>query len=344
MSAYDIDSVELSELYAYDGESLTEAYDVTGENVFSSDDPPILPEYAISNVVSYFREDTLSVASEVNALSNEWQSFIFMTDIHSGANQYNSQAIVMYLLSNTKAKQAFFAGDYCASYWNASQYDLYFSTFVESGFASVIYATIGNHEMFTNADISVIYDSFLESKSYLHGTAERYYFYFDVPSKKTRFLFINTADTSQNKVTAEQQSWITDCVTLPSSSWNLVVVGHHDIDVNNITTGWVSNNGAIVTSILSNCNGHVVGYFCGHEHIDQLRLVNNRFFQLISLCDRFENDNYFNVENYPTRVQGTVSEQVVTVVSFNTKTGDVVTRRIGAGDEYAWNFKTLQTA
>lgn len=334
MSVYDINGVELGELYAINGSEINEAYDINSVDVFSGEKP----EYGIDNVISYYRTETQAAATEINSLSSDWESFIFSTDVHVSGNAMHSQPIIMYLLANTNINKCFFAGDYVLSDWHEEEYDSYFSTFIENGFSKYIYATIGNHEMMlyggkTVADLTVIYDDFLASKTGLQGMPNKFYFYFDSLGKKTRYLVLNTADVKQ-----EQLTWLGNSVMLPNSSWNLVVMGHHDIDETNITGQWKSGYSREITERISACNGHVVGYFCGHEHIDQLRYVNNKFYHLISMCDLFTNSNYFNVENFPTRVRNTDSEQAITIVSFNPSTGDVVTRRIGAGDEYTWNY------
>ena len=339
MAVYSIDGTELNAVYDISADSLAFVYNINGTEIAVS-----APEYNITNVVRYFQQSVLDTVDELNELSDAWQSFIFVTDTHGSANKQHSQAIVMYLLANSSAKKAFFAGDYCASDWALDQWEAYFDTFLESGFAPYIYPTIGNHERFGGAGSTLvaIYDDYLSTKP-LNGTPANYYFYFDNKAKKTRFLFINTSNDIANGVSQTQINWIAQTAQLPGSDWSLVVIGHIDIDPDNTLTGsWKSAKASEVTTAISSCNGKIVGYFCGHEHIDQLRLVKNKFFQLISLCDKFENDNYFDVDNYPVRTSGTATEQVVTVVSFNTTTGDVVTRRIGAGDEYAWNYKTLQ--
>lgn len=341
MAIYDKSGYELNATYDLSGIDLTEAYNIDGDLIFTQE--PI--EYSIENVAKYFKTQTLAVADAINGLSSDWQSFIFVTDSHQ-SNYWHSAPIVMYLLANTDARYFFHGGDCIAGAWSETDYMRYFAPMIENGFTSMIYPVIGNHELYlyngaTYSDLSVIYTSFLQ-KPHLHGHPDEYYYYFDNTAKKTRYLFLNTSDTTGNQVTQAQLNWIYETVQLPGTDWSLVIVGHIDIDATNFTGQWKSNQATAVTNALSTCNGSIVGYFCGHEHIDQLRLVNNKFFQCICLCDVFENDNYFNVDNYPVRTAGTATEQVVTVVSFNTTTGGVVTRRIGAGDEYAWNYKTLQ--
>lgn len=343
MAIYSLKGTELTTAFAKDGTELSEAFDVRGNVIFDGSQL----EYGIENLPSYFQSRALTVANEINALSNDWQSFTFVTDPHQ-ANAWNSQKIVMYLLANTPIRRAFFGGDYIEGAWSETEYRNFFQTFITNGFTSMIYPTIGNHELYlyngaTYDDLGIIYDELLADKR-ISGNPQNFYYYLDDYNKKVRYMVINTCDHSDNDVKTEQMAWINKTVFLPSSDWSLVAMGHIDIDATNITGKWKSSKSSMLTEALSMCNGHVIGYFCGHEHIDQLRFVNNKFHQLICLCDRFENSNYFNVDNYPTRTRGTDTEQVVTVVSFNTKTGQVVTRRIGAGDSYTWNYLNPTTA
>ena len=49
------------------------------------------------------------------------------------------------------------------------------------------------------------------------------------------------------------------------------------------------------------------------------------------LCDKFENVNYYDGISVTNRVADTITEQAVSVLSFNFKQRRVVLRRIGAG-------------
>lgn len=341
MAIYDKNGSVLTSVYSYNGARLSRAYDINGTSVYGNN-------YSIDNVVSYMQTETINVSDQINALDSSWVSFVYITDIHNDANENNSQAVANYLLHNSKVMGLFLGGDYCAGDWNATYYSEWMESILEYS-QEQTYPVLGNHERFGVPSLSTlvpyIHDDFLADKSFLNGEPQLFYYYFDNSSKKIRYMVINTSETSGNGVSDTQIRWITRNVSLPSTDWKLVVFGHHDIDVTNFTEDYKSTKSAEITSAISSCNGYIVGYFCGHEHLDQLRLVNNKFYQLISNCDRFETGDSWGVPR-PSRTRGTSTEQVVTVVSFNISTGDVVTRRIGAGagltaNEFSWNYKTL---
>lgn len=292
----------------------------------------------IDDIVSYYQEPTLKVAEEVNSLSDDYISFVVVTDTHGIKNSNNSQNIVRYLLKNTKADKLFHLGDSVAVTWNESDYNSYFDSFKDC--VDQVYFALGNHEMTESVDdLRVIYDDLLLDKDYLYGNPERFYYHFDDVDKQIRYLVINTSDSAYNNVTDEQIAWINKNVILPTNDWKLIIFGHMDIISNDPITGdWISHESEAVTNALSTTNGTIIGYFCGHEHCDLIQVVNNKFYEVILLNDSCTKDTTFSEIINPDRIAGTESEQAVSVVSVNTVTGDVYIRRIGAGKNLTYNY------
>ena len=332
---YDIDGNTIESAYSVSGDVLGDAYDIDGNK---------LGKYDISNVASYFQTETLSVASDINALSDDWQSFVFITDPHGNGNKNHSQAIGLYLLDNTKASMIVLGGDYSVGYWSsATEYSNYVSAFLNSGLVNNIYAIYGNHERPSSDSVTTsakqyIYNDFLKDKNNITGVLTDNYYYFDDTQKKMRYMFLNTSDGSdQYTMSSGQLEWIAENVVMPSSEWSLVVIGHVNlVKMANVTTANQTNGSSIVSAI-ENCNGTIVGYFCGHQHIDYTEKIGN-FQYTTMLCDKFENTNYYNGISVTDRVSGTDSEQAVSVISINTSTKNVVVRRIGAGRQRTMSY------
>lgn len=335
MSVYDIAGNALGSVYGVDGTTLEKAYDIDGAEIFSSD------KYSIENVQTYFREPTLSVSNAINGLSDDWQSFVFITDTHGSGNKQHSQAIGLYLLDNAPVSMICLGGDYSVSSWSKTEYDTYMAPYLNSGMVDKIYALFGNHETYgggTTEAKQSIYNDFLKDKPHLVGQMANNYYYFDDSVRKIRYVFLNTSDGgSQYVMSASQISWISQNVVLPSSEWSLVVFGHVTLNDMGIPTYSNESNGADVVSAISNCNGTIIGYICGHQHIDTI--YNDGSMTHVTLqCDKFENTNYYSGVSVTDRVAGTVSEQAVSVISFNTKTKQVVIRRIGAGRNQTMSY------
>jgi len=337
MSIYNINGNPVSILYGADGRSIENAYDIEGVEVFSA-------KYKIGNVASYFRESTLSVSAELNALSDEWHSFIFITDPHGYGNKNHSQAIGLYLLDNAPVDFLALGGDYFAGAYSEDEYNSYMAQLLNSKKMGNIYAILGNHDAgWQSFDPQqceqAIYDDFLKDKLNVHGNLTENYYYYDDVDSKVRYMFINTSCTAIYKVGDTQISWITQNVVLPDSTWSLWVIGH--VPLNRLggllSVSEPENDGGAVVSAILNCNGSIIGYLCGHEHIDY-QYYDGDLYHTTLQCDRFENRNYYDGISVIDRVAGTVSEQAVTVVSFNTKTRNVVFRRIGCTRNAVLNY------
>lgn len=328
MSVYSIDGNQLSSAYGLSGSLLADAYDVNGTSVIDSQ------KYSIENVQSYFRQDVLSVASEINSLSDAWQSFVFITDTHGNGNKQHSQAIGLYMLDNTSVSMIVLGGDYSVSSWDKTQYDTYMLPYLSSGLSNNIYAIFGNHETYGGGTAEAkasIYNDFLKDKQNIIGVPAENYYYFDNAAHKTRYMFLNTSDgSSQYVMSSAQLSWIATNALLPSSDWSLVVIGHVNLAVMGGVTYSNESNGTDVINAISNCNGSIVGYICGHQHVDITEEIGG-FQHTTLICDKFENSNYYDGISVTDRKAGTTSEQAVSVISINTKTKQVVIRRIGAG-------------
>jgi len=327
---YDMAGNQLNSAYGLNGGLLSHAYDLDGNDVMEES------HYAIDNVVSYFQTSTLSVASDINSLSDEWTSFIYITDPHGSGNKNHSQAIGLYLLDNTKANKIILGGDYSVSNWSKTEYDTYVAPYLESDMMANIYALFGNHEMHGTGAMSqaksAIYQDFLSGKSNIYGNPQENYYYFDDANKKIRYMCLNTSDESETKMSSTQIAWISSNVVLPASDWSLLVIGHITLNSMGGITYMNETNGADIISAIKGCNGTIIGYLCGHQHVDIL-YDDGDIHHSTLYTDKFENTNYYSGYSITDRVAGTTTEQAVTVVSINPATKDVVFRRIGVGKQ-----------
>ena len=341
---YDVNGNSLNNGYSVAGAQLTVGYDVNGNRIEATPDEPEAP-YSIDNVVSYYQQPTLAMASEINALPNNVVSFVILTDTHGSSNKQHSQNIASYLVRNTKADKLIHLGDVSSNLWSENEYRTYFSPLITDALKHMYFAC-GNHEWFNNnwSGLEVIYNDILSTKQNIVGYPAHFYYYFDDTAKKVRYMVINTSDGAANAVTNAQISWITTNVSNLPSDWRLIVFGHYDIMPNDpITNQWNSSSETKFTNAISAASCPIVGYFCGHEHHDRLVKVNNKFMQVTMLNDSFSRDTSFAEIVNPTRTAGTVSEQAASVVCVNLTTGAVEVKRIGAKNpdiSMSYNFLT----
>lgn len=308
---------------------------ITYRITFGEDDPDPQPTPTHYDVEPYYEDATRSAVEAINDLGSEWDSFVVVTDTHDDWNENHSQDIIREIVQRTSAK-AFWLGDCSVGLWeDGSQFDVYADGLMSC--RGSVYFALGNHDRigWSDFDLSQVqrcYNVFLSNKD-VEGVPTSYYYYFDNAQKKIRYMVINTSESETNHVTmsATQIAWIRQHVQLPDSTWSLVVIGHCDIDPDTSVVTGGSANAQDICDAIETCNGHVVGYFCGHQHIDRITSIDNAFRQITLLCDCIDDREYYpSIYDYPTRTPGTASEQAVTIVSFNTSTGVVRFTRIGA--------------
>lgn len=310
---------------------------------------------APSNVVSYYQSPTNSMYTSIASNGPDWTNILFITDMHSDLNQQHSQDIALYLLRNSKIKFAVLNGDFCKHGYNETYYKAYTDKLLSSDQKSKIFATLGNHD----ADIDNSYDyipqariasDFLTGKSIVAGNFNEAYYYFDDSSKKVRYLFINTSNGADwLSASTDEIAWIATAVNLPDASWSLMIFGHENLDDVSLSSHVITSgsdsmtcrNGAAVLSAVGQCNGTIIGYFCGHQHIDRTDVISagsKSIHQTMMICDKLENEPYYDNFSYPSRSSGNTSEQAISIISVNTKSKNVVIRRIGAGSSNGLSY------
>lgn len=329
MPVFRTDGIRVYEGWNCAGTESAKVYDNVGNILIDNS------AYSIDHIASYYQPIVQSMAATISALSSDWQNVIFLTDTHGSANRQNSQAMAIWLTENAPIDFIHLNGDYSNDPWSTSEYLTFVQPFVMRKVAKKTYAAYGNHETYGSQSIESkpnICRDFVYPHSNIIGNLNNLYYRFDNTEKKTRWVVINTSDTSAYTVGQTQLEWICQNVQLPDTDWHLVVFGHVNLnDLGGITIQNESGASSIIDAIAS-CNGNIVGYVCGHQHIDDTRDI-GAFQQTTLMCDRFENTNYYDGLSYTERIAGTYSEQAITIMSLNTKTREVVFRRIGAGWE-----------
>ena len=174
------------------------------------------------------------------------------------------------------------------------------------------------------------------------------YYYFDNPTQKIRYICLNNFQTpAQSFMSNYQVSWIGDrCLEL-TSGWSVVFIGHCSIvqaqnpsyasyaDIKGLITA-LANKTSFTASYgrtfdFTNSDVEVVGYFAGHEHIDDIDVVDGVTY-ILTTCDALLQDDGYN------RAANTVNEQAFDVVQINTSTKHVDLVRIGAGSDREFDY------
>ena len=328
-----------------------------------------------ASMVSYYCDPAYDAVTYINNLGSNWSSFVVVTDTHGTANEGNSFTVLRFLIENSKAKMCCWLGDSINGddYWNNTTKSQYLNhAELLLPVSNKVIFVYGNHERNLsihgvgglNREVfnDFVCDKYEKIKSSYRAAyqttapdgqshsdiddrimewAKQYYYFFDDAVTNTRYLIINTSQVENKEMDEEtQMKWIEYCVQFGQGyeNWNLVAFGHIDVDANPDFIVRVMENSRKVREALGNTNGRFVGYFCGHQHLDDHRVISSTdtlgksINQVIFACDKMLTDeDKYDGYSYPTdRIPGTVNEQVMTIVSFNRVTRQVKLKRIGS--------------
>lgn len=296
----------------------------------------IPPGASISDVTSYFQSRVQTVKDLINGQSSDWENIIFITDPHGSGNKQHSQEIATYLMSNANVSMLVLGGDYSNGDWVKAEYQTYTNPLLTNGYKGATYALFGNHERRggkTQEATDSIYNDFLADKEWLYGSPSDIYYYFDDTVRQVRYLFLNTSDGNAEYTMGDNQiNFIRQAVQIPST-WSLMVFGHVTLaQMGGVTTTNVTNGTAVINAI-NECTGNIIGYFCGHQHIDLSETISG-FQHTTLICDKLDNTNWYPGISVTDRAEGTITEQAVSVISYNLRQRKVYIRRIGAGVDH----------
>ena len=326
----------------------------------------------ISNclIQSYYTPSVYEAVTYINQLDSEWSSFVCVSDTHGANNSGHSQSIMRFILENSKATRGFWLGDTIKEFWTSYTKKQYMD-FAEEylNVSNRVCVAYGNHDRLDsvqtgNAGLNrelfndflcdkydVVWNSYYnafispaqatdEDRNMVMNWLMQYYYFIDDPATHTRYMVINTSQDSEGALdTNSQLEWIEQCVHFGTGyeNWNLVVLGHINIDNNPVWVGHDDENAALIRDAISSSNGRIVGYFCGHQHLDYFSIIpptsnsGKAIPQMMFTCDSFAPGTPYPGFDYPpNRTVGTINEQAITIVSFNRNNGRVLLKRIGA--------------
>ena len=279
-------------------------------------------------IPDYYLTQLHNTVRGVNKLDGDWSSFAIITDTHGDGQR--TQNVLRYLLDHSKVSKCFWLGDLCSGNFDQTGKKEYMTSRKDLlSYRNRIYVTIGNHDRksdkdYRKEDLGIVYRDFLKGKRELKGCPNDFYYYFDEPKTKLRYLVLNTSNCmrDQRKMDRAELKWLREeALQLPAEDWSVVIFGHLDIDPNS-DLPYKSRDSYLLAELIIAAKVKVAGYFCGHEHLDAQSRVAGRFYQNVLTSDGIR-------KGQSGRIEGTVHDGAVTVVSVNSRTGKVIFRRIG---------------
>lgn len=202
-----------------------------------------------------------------------------------------------------------------------------------------------------------------------------YHFYKDNKKYKIRYIILNTNDDNSHSQTSVV-TFLKESLDSMPSDYSAMVLGHRDLNIGEryspaggygldpkISGGRDLDRG--IQELLKSYGGNkkIIGYFCGHQHVDYFSNVDNKFYHNTFLNDKFEFKIYYpgdSLINRPSRrlydpygvkpTKESIFNFAFTIVSVNPTTGDTQFYRVGASNlAYldkkiigGYNYKTMK--
>lgn len=308
----------------------------------------------------YWKEHADAQIAEIrNALVNAGRNksaFLWYHDIHWTYNYQQSPFLLKYLHDNTVINKTFFGGDVLDT---ENGLDLDTLSYMYDWRKAIRdlpnhYSVVGNHddgnstETDGNIPEGFIYSMLMAPEEKPHVVyGDGYYYYFDEPAEKTRYIFCDTATRNGNiSNDAKQTLFVKEALLTTPINWHIICVAHiwqdMDYSVSPAVPKGFSSGAQVLLNMFDKYNNRMDDYsacggkveFCigGHTHID-----NNFYYQSGYLNKPpipvilTETDSRGVRGNY-TATSGTTAENSVNAIVADYANKKVHIIRIGRGE------------
>ena len=243
--------------------------------------------------LSYWQEHMDERCEQIRSVMSEagWRksAFLWYTDAHWSYSAQKSPVLLKYLYEHTPVNKTFFGGDIVGVEGEASETMNYLWDW-RSQIRDLPnhHSVPGNHDDGNEIDArytdEYMYAYLLaseETSDVVRG--EGLYYYIDVPTEKTRYLFLDTATKNGNIVNdTQQQIWLRETLLSVPDDWHIVAIAHiwrtvnyHSVPTSDDGFSW---GGKLCLDefdmynarrgIYAGCKGRVEFCIGGHMHAD----------------------------------------------------------------------------
>lgn len=310
---YDLTGSSLDKAYNLAGAELSSVYDIDGTeyNFDNPDTDPIL----FSDIPEYFQEDVTNAVTYINGLSTDYVNYIVVTDSHYDlSTTRNTAKIFNYLFQEGRFDKLIHLGDIVDG---GGFNDTGWQYLVEDDwwhFKGQWLFTQGNHDSAWSTSLATLASYFETPNIRYTIDAKHNIFYYDNPDYKIRI--IGSHHYGYKDDTATLNSYVNAAV---NRGYKWIFIGHYRISDD---SDWVKD--AVETY------GNFICSISGHRHTDTFRTVSTGTKTALDI--NLEADIQGQVAG-----KGTNKEQCITLVSINSKTGNVKLYRIGLSRVYEGN-------
>lgn len=334
MPCYDVNGNVLSSAYDANGNVLSTLYDVNG-NIIQDDYEPV----DINDIPSYWHQEIDDTLDYIDGFNDDYVHYLIVTDSHIRGEQdpNRSADIANYLMENGNLSKLFLLGDNANS---GTVTDGDYANLLNYGFnkqnqRGKLLALRGNHE--SSIDSATFYTDFMSRSRATHDSS--YNWMIDDSVHKIRIVGMAYSFSPGT-------SYISQAIASMPSEYSLLILNH--VNFSEPNSNWVMNldtaSSEAIISLLRESAIPFIGYWCGHQHLDDTTLLDGNIYHSTFMCDLFDTSNYYSYYTYPPRTTdgyNSMIGQALTVASVNTKTKDVRFRRVGDchnSSHKTWNY------
>lgn len=302
---------------------------------------------------SYFSEQldeaVSSVRDNMQSVGINGETFIFMSDLHWAYNEKHSPALTGNIVSRTGIRKIICGGDIMSD-------EKPYTKRVDNAIGCVqgfqkhadFHVAIGNHDALSATPKAAQYAIYHKHLDYGIVYGEPCYFYFDNPTTKTRFIFLDTGNYVSS-LDANQETWLTNTLDDTPVGWHILVFEHIIYNSNNWDVGLKPENlyrttfAESVCTILDDFNAEdngtkVEAFFGGHVHIDADFSTPGGIPIILIDCDCSQTKTTKadgTTKNYD---KGTVTEQCFDIVTISYTESVIDCVRVGRGQNRTFQY------
>ena len=313
--------------------------------------------------------------NEINDGITNGISFIWMTDPHFPSNDLLSKPSMKHILNHTSIPFVLCGGDYPGAYGTKDDVlvsrdeVLEYQDYIGKG---KFFSVQANHDFtikksptdssgYTAAN-SLVYNTLIRPNEFYLSSVQagKEYYYIDIPSQSTRIFMLNSMDGNpetentdawgtQYTISQAQADWLVEKAK-EKSGWKYVFVCHVPCDSNldsyhpneeyfHKVAAAINNKQKLAfhsqnineDTDFTDTTNQVVTILAGHNHVDQSSSKDG-VLSITTTSDAHYTDGGWN------RRKDLYSSQAFDVVSVDYDTEQIITTRIGAGEDRSFNY------
>lgn len=314
-------------------------------------------EYEAVKVPDYWKEHLDSRVADIRsalvAAGRNKSAFLWWHDAHWTYNFKQSPALLKYLHDNTVINKTFYGGDVLDAEEGLDLDVLAYAYDWRKAIRDLPnhYSVIGNHDdgNHTETDGNIpdgfIYSFLMAAEEKPHVVyGDGYYYYFDEPAEKTRYIFCDTATRDGNigneDTNGPQTQFVKSALLTTPEGWHIVCIAHIWCDVDYtvnppVATGF-SSGGQKLLNMFDDYNARSGDYtnavgkveFCigAHTHRDE------QYTSTGGICVILTETDSRHVRSAYSATGGTTDENSVNAIIADYTAKEVHVIRVGRGE------------